>query len=331
MLEFADCLGTAWMSFKYCVAILGGILAACFITFGVLMRETGKQQGMTTNLIIAFGSFVALMSCLICVMMQRTDRQAKIMIDAMNGQVSRLQTSNQQLEGEINTLQSVQEELTAAAKEFDEMLAVAEKRQQERIVEFNAVSGRMQTTVKGLEKENQRLATENDELTKISGRLEELQAKYAEELSRLGRLQDASRREIDTLQALLGSENERVQQLDNLCEQQRGKIAEMTKQLTSLNELQRKSVQMIQMLSLYGDECKTMNVNLKEVSSTLRKTDDSLGLTAQELALQLTALQIVTQQLKRVAADRGINEYHNSDSDSDDPIRGCVSVSSETV
>lgn len=74
-------------------------------------------------------------------------------------------------------------------------------------------------------------------------------------------------------------------------------------QVANLNKLHNEGVVMIRQLALYGDSCKHFGKDLKDVADNLHQTDDSLGLTAEELDKKIAALGQVVKTLERVSVD----------------------------
>jgi len=73
---------------------------------------------------------------------------------------------------------------------------------------------------------------------------------------------------------------------------------ELKHQVSRLNRLHNESVAMIQNLALYGDKCKQFGKELKTVSTALKQTDNSLGLTAEEFASLLPAFQAAAAAMR---------------------------------
>lgn len=226
----------------------------------------------------------------------------------MNSQITQLDETNAELEDRVLGLTKVQEDLTAAAQEFDTLMDQAERLYTERMTQYTLENKRLGINVDELAHQKDVLTEKCAQLADVESRLSKTQEKYREELGKIKAANDAAQAELAQVKMLAADSSTKIQQLEQLAEKQREQISSMTKQLENLNELQRKSVRMIQMLSLYGDECKTLGIGLKDISSDLRKTDQSLGLSAKEMADQLRALQTITDQLKQVARGRGIDE-----------------------
>ena len=278
-----DYLSTACRSLRYCIAIIGFLVSAAFISFGVYLRMNGTDTGLEDDAILGFGIFVALQSCIIATANNIGDRMVSHLIGRMESQMNRLNEANEQLEGEL--------------KNFDQH----NKNYAEANTQFR------------IQLEGQR--TENKSLMANLARLGEVHNDMTISMGQLKKAHAEAQAEINGLRELAGEGKARIDELEALSQKQQGQIQAMEEQLKSLNVLQRKSVRMIQMLSMYGDECKTLGVSLKDVAQELRKTDESLGLTSQELTAQLNALQTVTAELKKVAQSRGIDEDDMDDDD----------------
>lgn len=277
-----DYFGAACRAFRYAVSCVGFMLSTAFLTYGALMRWDGDDNGIEDDLIIAFGSYVALTSCIIAFLSRTGDHQARMLIEAMNQQLLLLRKTNEELYNRCTTLEELQGRM-------ERSLAT------------------QQTNNEKLAGENQKFSAENRQLSTTTIELDTIKNQYRDELLQIRSAHESTVIELDKLRMLADDEKEKVERLETLCNEQRERIAAMTEQLENLNELQRKSTQMIQMLALYGDDCKTLGMSLEETSAELRQTDASLGLTATEMAQQLDALKTVTSQLSQVALDRGVS------------------------
>lgn len=272
-----DFLSTGCRAFRYCVSGIGFCVATAFLVYSVLLRDQDSSS-LENTLMIAFGVFVAVQSCIIVTMHGLGDKLVSRLVHSMEAQLSQLKHANEALSAEIAT--------------FD----LHNKNYRDAIAEHKA---------------------QNAEYKEQLGRAEQTQHNLEATLGKVRRAQADSERQVAELRQLGIEERVRVEELEELCGTQRETIEEMSKQLRNLNELQRRSVKMIQMLSVYGDDCKTLGINLRDVSSELRKTDESLGLSTQELQAQLRALRTVTSQLKGVAVQRGEAPSDGEEDDTD--------------
>lgn len=268
-----DFLSTTCRAIRYCAAIVGFLVSAALVSYGGYIRAIGEDDGAEDDVMLALGGIMAIQACIIMAIHGIGDRLISNMMKTMERQIDRLEGCNRELEQELVRFNTINENFSNANKEFRAQLA-SHKREN---------------------------ATLHASLEKLSVECDNLR----DHAARLKSAQEAAEREVLQLRDVAAEENIQLHQMREMCRQQRETIAKMTAQLKDLNQLQRKSVQMIQMLTLYGDECKTLGVSLKDVAGELKQTDESLGLTAQELQVQLVALQTVTQELKRVAVDRG--------------------------
>lgn len=301
-------LSATCRSFRYCLAVVGGVMAALFISYGAFLRAEGDDEGLQDDLILAFGSFVAIMSCTIGCMASVGDRQVRKMVKAMEAERRRLAETVNTLTNEVTELGSLNDTYSEANELHRRLIKDAETRYKGRSKELKEQTEKLEGNVDNLQGEVSRLENTNRDLTFNVDRLGKLNQDYNIQLSRLREAHNLADEEIQQLKLLSSEGDARVKQLETLSSEQRSRIDNLSRQAANLNELQRKSVQMIQMLSLYGDDCKTMGMSLTEVSGKLRQTDNSLGLTATEMKTQITALQKVTQELSSVAAERGIHE-----------------------
>lgn len=313
---------------RYIIAGVGAVISLVFIGYGIYLRESGEETGLVDDFIIAFGTFVALQSCIIAALSTAGDKQVRRLVSAMVAQSERLEAANQGLEARVTDLRQLQGQLEDNTRALRDQIARAEERHRQRIEEFRAQTTALKTTAQNLRVENERLHESNQALDDTCERFQHLRGEYEGELDKLRAAHEDVVAEVSQLRIIAGDERLKVEQLEELAGEQRERIAEMTTQLENLNELQRKSVRMIQMLTLYGDDCKTLGTGLKDITSELRATDQSLGLTSSEMAVQLSALQAVTQQLRHVAASRGVNE---DDIDDDAPLTDYYSAVSTTA
>lgn len=215
---------------------------------------------------------MATMSATIFCVSRTSDRQVKQLMTAMDAQMRQLQTSNMDLQGRVNELGDLQQ--------------------------------RLQVSISTHQRNVRSLSEENKDLKRTTEELDEIKRQYQAQLTRAQTTADTMRDELKSLRELAGDESMKVERLKALNDEQRQRIVELSAQLENLNELQRRSTKMIQMLAMYGDDCKTLGISLKDTSATLRETDTSLGLTAEEMALQLEALRRVTEQLSNVSLER---------------------------
>lgn len=303
----SDFLSTTFRALRYCVASLGCLFACAFIAYGALLKLDGNA-GVENDLILGFGVFVAVMSSCIGALSRTGDLQVQRLIDANNAQLGRLNASNQQLEQRVNSLVVIEQRLAENTRRFEEQLLAAEERYKARLKSLREENQRLGHTVDNLSVERRKFEEENAGLALTKDSFEHTLAAYKQQLEQVQDSHRASAEELVHLRLLSAENDVRVEQLNRMNVSQAEKIGEMTKQLENLNELQRKSTRMIQMLALYGDECKTLGSSLKDTAETLHKTDHSLGLTAGEMSAQVKALQTITDQLKQVALSRGIDE-----------------------
>jgi len=265
IITIPDFLSTTCRAARYCVAAIGFVLALAFISYSVFLKQTGEVHGAAEDLILGFGIFVATQSCFIACLNSAGDRQVRQLVTDMNTQMDRLRFANETLGARVDQLSGVQRQLEA--------LVARQRRHGE---ELNATAAEMRR----------------------------IKDAYAEQLAVVSAAHDAVQEELAAVQHMAGLGQERVRELEALAAQQRAHITEIETQLVNLNALQRKSTEMIRLLATYGDDCKTLGVSLQSTANDLRETDNSLGLTAVEMAAQLTALQAVTDQLRNVASFR---------------------------
>jgi hypothetical protein len=128
---------------------------------------------------------------------------------------------------------------------------------------------------RSLERQILRFSAENDELKYTRERLDQENA------------------EFDAANAKLVTANKQHEEL----------IRQLEGDVTNLNVLYNESVNMVRQLALFGDDCKTLGHSLKEVAGDLKDTDDSLGLTADELRTQAAAISAATNALLQAARE----------------------------
>ena len=289
-------LSTSCRAFRYFLAILGTIMSIILIGYGISLRMSGQDLGVTDDVILIFGSLVALMSATIGCMANMGDRQVHKMITAMKREHKRLRLNIDTLEGKVQKFGELNESYSNANDEHRRVIKEAELQYKKRITS-------LQNENRSLNVNLEAFTEENCQLRLHLGSLESINQDYKASLDELRHLNNQCNDQITQMQLLNSESQVRVKELEELSREQRLTIAELTKHADNLNELQRKSVKMIQMLSLYGDECKTMGVSLKEVSNELKETDESLGLTSREMAVQLQALQKVTLELINASSE----------------------------
>lgn len=193
---------------------------------------------------------------------------------------------------------------------------------------------RLEEEVTNARVEFERYQGEIDKLTTFSGTLENENAALRETEKNLRKTKNDLQKQVQTLSTAvkdsqetivhLNAEITRLQEIHNVLNQElhtarvlsqeqaqhlaamkdheielTNQIAFLEEQAKNLNKLQKKSTKMIQMLALYGDDCKSLGINLKDVSQDLHKTDESLGLKTEEMAQQIKAMSIITKELKR--------------------------------
>lgn len=294
--------------FRYSLALIGGILSTLFIAYGVYARAVSNHVTLQDDLILAFGLLMYAMSCTIGALANIGDRQVRALVDAMRLQTRRMQQTNIELGTKVGHLETLNNEYAKTTGELRSLMATVDARYKARMSELKENAQRLSTEIDELNSENNELKEHNVKLASTAARFEKLSAAYNESLEQLRRQNEQVSRDLDALRILNGERDVELESLRSLAAEQKARIAELTLQAENLNKLQQKSVRMIQMLSLYGDDCKTLGTSLKETASELRETDKSLGLTSQEMSVQLKALHDVTEQLRTVAAARGISE-----------------------
>ena len=129
-----------------------------------------------------------------------------------------------------------------------------------------------------LSEENDRYSQENDELKETRTRLDQENKEY-----------DAENKKLRATRTRLDEENREFDESNRA----------LTEQVRNLNQLHNNSVKMIRQLALYGDECKNFGRELGDIKDGLAETDDSLGLTAEELKKQVDALSAVARAIGR--------------------------------
>lgn len=283
LLDAESCFVRACRVVRYVLAVAGAVVSLAFLAFGVYLRTVAvsPSSGSATlenDLVIVFGVFMCLVSGALALSASVSDAQVRTLVDAMH-------RANVDLGAKVERLDVLNTEYAQTTRDLQALLAT----QQTRMNELNASVAS--------------IGVERDHLAETSARFERLSAEYAAALDQM------RQRNAEILATLERSDAE-LDSLRSLAVEQRTRIEELSK-------LQRKSVHMIRLLSLYGDECKTLGVALKDTVSGLQQTDARLGLTAEEMALQLKALHAVTEQLRVVAASRGMPE---DDDDDEDPL-----------
>lgn len=120
-------------------------------------------------------------------------------------------------------------------------------------------------------------------------------------LALLGWLQRGLEKQISRFDA----ENDQLeatrQNLDAENLELKAHVSELKAHVANLNKLHNESVRMIRQLAIYGDECKTFGRDLAAITHKLNETDDSLGLTADELRTQVEMLAAVAATLGKTA------------------------------
>jgi DNA repair exonuclease SbcCD ATPase subunit len=329
--RMSDFLSVAWRSFRYCTAIIGGIASAALIAIGAIIHTRDADHGgVEDEMILAAGSLFALLSCMVGCQNVTSDRQVKRLIEASEAQTHRLAEANATLEGQVNQLKGVEQRLGAATTDFETKLRVASERYKKRLEELQQTSQALSATVTQIGDERNRLAAENAELLRTREQFGKTLNDYKIELAKVREAHAAATTALAQLRTLAGDESARIQQLEAINVEQQRRLDEASKQLENLNELQRKSVRMIQLLTLYGDECKTLGVSLKDISGSLHQTDKTLGLTAGEMSLQLRALQTITDELKKVASAGGTREWIDEDHDDTEDYESLSSREDDT-
>jgi hypothetical protein len=281
-----SCLARLCRVVRYVLAVAGAVVSLAFLAFGIYMRSvavspSSGSASLENDLVIAFGIFMCLVSGALAVTASVNDTHVRTLVEAMH-------RANVDLGARVERLDVLNTEYAQTTRDLQALLAT----QQARMTELNA------SVVS--------IGAERDRLAETSTRFERLSAEYADALETM------RKRNAEMLVTLERSDAE-LESLRTLAAEQRARIDSLTK-------LQRKSVHMIRMLSLYGDECKTLGAALKDTVTGLQQTDARLGLTAEEMALQLKALHTVTEQLRVVAASRGMPEDDENSDDDDDPL-----------
>lgn len=319
---FDNYLSKACRVFRYFLAGIGAIVSIGFIAYGTLLRvNDSDNNSLEDDVILVFGAFVFVLSCTVAGVVHVGDRQMRKMLNALRAHTDRLQETNDNLGEKVHSLESLQVEYATTAERLRKIIASTSAKHQQHLDNFRAENDRLSEETEHVQAQVDKLHVENEELRDTCKRLEHLSNEYHTSLHRLREQNACVKRELDEMRELNAESNDRVEQLESLAAQQRERIDELTRQAANLNELQRKSVKMIQMLSMYGDECRTMGISLKDTARELRNTDESLGLTSAEMSTQLRALKLITSQLKDAASKQSVDvseQLSRMSSDDDD-------------
>ncbi len=270
------------------VSAVSLLVGVAFLAYGIFVLEvpssastTGRAQnepsGASERVLavvsVCVGALMALQSVCIIAISCVTDRRLE---SVLNG----LREENDELTASIASLSAVGERYRAQAEKLEESCGALERTSNElseRNSDFAVQNSMLRTTVEAFR-------VQNDEYKLYVTETQQLNTRLSDEISELGKLREVSAGEIS--------------QLRRLCDEQKIRIEQLTVQAQNLNTLQRESVRMIQQLALYGEESKALGVSLSEVSKELRETDDSLEITQQEMAQQVTALRFITLALQ---------------------------------
>lgn len=288
-IKMPDYFSNACQIFRYSISAIGCLLACAFLFFGIALASDGEKS-VQNDLTIAFGAFMATMSATILCVTRTSDRQAKRLMAAMNTQLNQLQQTNDSLHNRVDQLDDLQARLQTSIDA-------------------------QQARNKRLADERKKLSAENQQLANTTRELDDIKEAYQQQLTKARTTTETLHEELKSLREIAGDESLKVERLSKLNDEQRQRIHDLSEQLENLNELQRRSTKMIQLLALYGDECKTLGLSLKDTSKELRETDTSLGLTAAEMAQQLHALRTVTEQLTHVSLTRVLDSTPQDESD----------------
>jgi len=310
----SDFLSTTFRLLRYCTAFIGFVVSSAFIVYGSMLKIRDNDKSIESDLILGVGSLFTVLSCCVGALSRTGDRQVQQLINATNAQINQLNDTNATLQNKVSQLAMIEVNLAAQTTKLEQELAEADARYKARMKQLRDENSRLSNSVDVLSSERKRFEDENNELTETKKSFDETLAQYRVQIGEVVQAREKAAAELIQLRLLSTESDARANRLERINSSQETKIAEMTKHLENLNELQRKSTRKIQMLALYGDECKTLGVSLKDTASELHKTDQSLGLTAGEMSAQVKALQAITNALKDVARGRGADE----DSDPED-------------
>lgn len=167
-------------------------------------------------------------------------------------------------------------------------LAYFQRSLETQIMRFDEENDELRETRRGLDAENEELKATR---TKLDAENEELRATRAQLDAENEELR-GERREFEEENIKLKKERETFH----------AENANLKKNVEHLNKLHNDSVAMIRQLAMYGDECKEFGKDLKEVASDLHHTDDSLGLSAEEIKKQTAAMAAAVETLTKAAA-----------------------------
>lgn len=260
------------MSFKplrwarQCISFIGFGAGVGFVSYGAYaLRNTSAQTlGITT---VAVGGLLTLQSCCMCSMGLYADKR-------MDRLLTNLQLQNEALRESVGSLNT----------------SIAEQKHENEKHRSLLAESRQNLNV---------LQEHTEDLRESAAKLSASNTAYQQKLEDNRILCERMEAEIDMLKMHNYEAAERIDELQQLVVEQKEQIEALQKQAKYLNELQRRSVQMIQKLALYGNDCKKFGIELGEVSKQLRETDESLGLTSDEMAAQVRALYSITQALER--------------------------------
>jgi len=273
---------------------------AAFIAFGAhtLTQNTSTSSaGMQSILTISVGSLLAAQSCFLCIGGACTDRVVERILDE-------LREHNEELKSSI--------------------LVMANLTQR-----YEMENGRLRSNVEQFSEQNEKLSERADDLKKSAHQLRSLNDEYTASLARSSHIVEEMAEKIKSLEQLRDDAEAEIESLRGLIDEQKRQIEALAQQAENLNNLQRQSVKMIQQLALYGDKAKSFGVSLADVSKELRETDESLGLTSEEMRKQLIALEKVTEALTRT--DRTLRRRKRKKASAAAPSEPLLEASDENV
>lgn len=282
------------MCIRYALATFGAIVGIGFIVVGAVEFDIEQLE---TILLIVVGGLLTLQSCAICVISGKSDRDVKRMVKRVRKEMDRLEKHNLQLSDSVSNLRDLNTEYSDENDRFKSLVKRAREQAEQSEVQID------------------KLHASIHKMELSMGKLENLNTDYKQQLAQMREQNAQLSTEIGRIETMGHTQALQVKSLKSLSEEQRDKIDQLTEQARNLNALQRRSVEMIQMLTLYGDDCKVMGVQLRNVSAELHKTDSSLGLTAREMRAQLRALAEVTSALRAIAPAGSCSDSEQTDDD----------------
>lgn len=147
---------------------------------------------------------------------------------------------------------------------------------------------------RGIERQISKFGRENRELRETRAGLDA----GNEELRKTRAALESENRELREMRVAFGDENRELRETRAALDAEN---LELKGHVQNLQKLHNNSVNMIRQLAMYGDECKEFGQELRDISSDLQETDDSLGLTAAEIQKQVKALSAVVAATTRAA------------------------------